>query len=99
MENDRGSLSHTEWNRKYHTKSPLKHIYNPLSAGNALNDIFRQIFNGFAKSVYDVFQRLEDLVSEPAFSYFFPHLLNRIHFRGIGRYVGDMDIGWYHQAV
>ena len=64
-----------------------------------MNDVFRQIFNGLAKSVYNMLQRLENFISEPAFSYLFSHLLNRIHFRGIGRYVGDMDIGWYHQAV
>lgn len=58
----------------------IKEFVYPMSTSDACNRIGRDGADCLTQAIHYLFKRLEYLVSEPAFPYFLPYLLNWVHF-------------------
>ena len=60
-----------------------------------MNGISSKLADDIAKTVNNLFQSSEDLISKTHFTKFFPNLLDRIHLRGIRWDKKEFDVFWY----
>ena len=63
------------------------------------NNVRGKRTNGILQAVNNFFQGRKNLISEPAFTNLFPNLLNRIHFRSVGRNIEEDNIFRHFQSL
>ena len=79
----------------YNTNLTLKQRYYPISSSNTLNILIRQGTNGITKAMNYILEGVEYFIFKAACALFTPDLLNRVHFRGVGRNIEQVDISRY----
>lgn len=69
-----------------------------MSTSDAGDGSSRDGADCLAQAIYNLFKRLKHLVPEATFSYFFPYLLNWVHFWSVWRNIEQLNIIRYFEG-